>query len=76
VLRGSLAVSLAGIVIGLPLAIASTRVVRRMLFGVEPGDPITFIGALGGIALVSLAASMIPAMRAASVDPMVALRYE
>jgi predicted permease len=76
VLRGSLAVSLAGIVIGLPLAIASTRVVRTMLFGVEPGDPLTFLAALGGIALVAFAASLIPAMRAASVDPIVALRDE
>jgi predicted permease len=76
VLRGSLTVSLAGMAIGLPLAIASTRVVRTMLFGVEPGDPLTFIAALGGIALVSLMASLIPAMRAASVDPMVALRDE
>jgi len=76
VLRGSLVVSLAGIAIGLPLSIASTRVVRTMLFGVEPGDPIAFIAAVGGIVLVSVTASLIPALRAASVDPLVALRDE
>jgi ABC-type lipoprotein release transport system permease subunit len=47
-----------------------------MLFGVQPRDPATFAAALVGIAAVSLAASLIPALRAASVDPMVALREE
>jgi ABC-type antimicrobial peptide transport system permease subunit len=76
VLRGSLLVSLAGIALGLPAAIAAGRLLRSMLYGVEPGDPLTFAGALAGITLVALAASLIPARRAASVDPMVALRHE
>jgi ABC-type antimicrobial peptide transport system permease subunit len=76
VLGESLAVNLAAVALGLPLAVASARLLRSMLFGLAPGDPATFAGALLGITLVSLAASLIPARRAASVDPMVALRYE
>jgi ABC-type antimicrobial peptide transport system permease subunit len=49
---------------------------RSMLFGVMPGDSISFVGALIGVTFVALAASAIPARRAASVDPIVALRYE
>ena len=76
VLRGSLGMTIAGVVIGLPLALAATKVLQSMLFGVQPRDPATFAGALVGIAAVSLVASLIPALRAASVDPMVALREE
>jgi ABC-type antimicrobial peptide transport system permease subunit len=47
-----------------------------MLFGVVPGDLLSFVCALLGVTLVALAASAIPARRAASVDPIVALRYE
>jgi ABC-type lipoprotein release transport system permease subunit len=60
----------------LPLALAATKELQSMLFGVQPRDPATFAAALVGIAAVSLAASLIPALRAASVDPMVALREE
>lgn len=76
ILRESLLVSLAGVVVGLPLAIGSARLMRTMLFGLEPGDALSFAGALLGITLVALTASLIPARRAASVDPIVALRYE
>jgi len=76
VLRESLGVSVAGLVIGLPLAVAGARVLRSMLFGLGPGDPVAFAAAILGLAIVVLAASLIPARRAAQVDPMVALRYE
>jgi predicted permease len=76
VLRGSLAITVAGVAIGLPLAWFGSRLLRTMLFGVDPRDPATFIGAMAGIAVVSLVASLVPALRAASVDPMVALREE
>ena len=76
ILRGSLMVTLAGVVVGLPLALAATKVLQSMLFGVQPRDPATFAAALAGIAAVSLVASLIPALRAASVDPMMALREE
>jgi predicted permease len=76
VLKESLAVCAFGIAAGLPLALAGTRVLRSMLFGVAPGDPITVVFGLVGLTAVVLLASYIPAHRAASVDPMVALRYE
>jgi len=49
---------------------------RSMLFGVQPGDMISFLLALFGVVLVALAASIIPARRAAALDPIVALRCE
>ncbi len=76
VLRESLMVSVAAILVGLPLALAGAQVMRSMLFGVAPGDGLSIAGALLGVPLIALVASMIPARRAASVDPMVALRNE
>jgi len=76
VLRESLLISVAGASAGVPLAIAGAQLMRSMLFGVMPGDSLSFAGAMVGVTLVVLAASAIPARRAASVDPIVALRYE
>jgi predicted permease len=76
ILRESLLVSGAAILAGVPVAIAGARLMRSMLFGVQPGDMISFLLALFGVILVALAASIIPARRAMRVDPMVALRYE
>jgi ABC-type antimicrobial peptide transport system permease subunit len=69
VLRESLLVSGAGILAGVPVAIAGARLMRSMLFGVHPGDMISFLLALFGVILVALAASIIPARRAAALDP-------
>ena len=76
ILRESLLVSGAAILAGVPVAIAGARLMRSMLFGVQPGDMISFLLALFGVILVALAASIIPARRAMRVDPLVALRYE
>ena len=76
ILRESLLVSGAAILAGVPVAIAGARLMRSMLFGVQPGDMISFLLALFGVILVALAASIIPARRAMQVDPMVALRYQ
>jgi predicted permease len=76
VLRECLAVTAAGAAIGLPFAFAIARVLRSTLFGLGPSDPLTFAAALLGMAAVTLASSLIPARRAASVDPMQALRSE
>ena len=76
VLRESLLICLAGIVVGLPAAVACSRLLRSMLFNMTPGDPLTFIVALLGVAVVTLAATAMPARRASAVDPIVALRYE
>lgn len=65
-----------GLVLGLLAALAAGRVLRSLLLGVSGSDPLTFasIGAL--LAAVALLASWLPALRAARVDPMTALRYE
>jgi ABC-type antimicrobial peptide transport system permease subunit len=76
ILSESLLMSVAGIAAGVPLAIAGAQLMRSMLFGVVPGDVVSFICAVAGVILVALLASAIPARRAASVDPIIALRYE
>jgi predicted permease len=76
ILSESLLVSAAGIGVGLPLAIGGAQLMRSMLFGVVPEDVFSFVCALLGVVAVALIASAIPARRAASVDPIVALRYE
>ena len=76
VLRESLLLCAFGVIVGLPLAIAAARLLRSMLFDLSPGDPWSFAAALLGIIAVALIASALPARRASTVDPMVALRYE
>jgi predicted permease len=76
ILRESLMISAAGIVIGLPFTFFAMRALTSLLYGLAPNDPLTFGLGVLGIVLVSLAASLSPAMRAASMDPLVALRYE
>jgi len=76
VLRESLGVSMAGVLLGLPLAIAGARLLRSLLFGLAPSDPLALVLAVMGTCAVALAASLIPARRATKIDPLVALRYE
>jgi ABC-type antimicrobial peptide transport system permease subunit len=76
VLRESLAVGAAGLLFGMPLAVAGARLLRSMLFGLGPGDPLAYAAAIAGLAIVVMAASWLPARRATRVDPIVALRYE
>lgn len=64
----------AGLLIGFAGAIGSTRLFQHLLFGVSAFDPWTFAGTAVMLLLVALAASYVPARRAASVDPLVALR--
>jgi putative ABC transport system permease protein len=65
-----------GIVIGIIAALALTRLMRSLLYGIGTNDPLTFLGVVIVIAVVTLLACYIPARRAMRVDPMVALRYE
>jgi predicted lysophospholipase L1 biosynthesis ABC-type transport system permease subunit len=76
VLRDALILTLCGIAIGVPLALASTRVFRSLLFEVRPTDAATFAVIVAGIIGVTTIAACIPARRAAGVDPVIALRTE
>jgi putative ABC transport system permease protein len=76
VLEQSLAITAAGIGIGFIGAIAVARAVSNMLFGIRPGDPLTFALVAAGLAIVALAASYVPAWRASVVDPAISLRNE
>jgi ABC-type antimicrobial peptide transport system permease subunit len=66
----------AGVMIGLAGAFASSRFLASVLYGVKPSDPLTLIAVSLLLLAVTLIASLIPARRAAKVEPMVALRYE
>ena len=65
-----------GIAGGVVLSVASARLISGLLFGVTATDPLTIVGVALLLALVAFVANYLPARRAASVDPMVALRYE
>ncbi|HEV2247033.1 MAG TPA: ABC transporter permease [Terriglobia bacterium] len=76
VLGKGLLLSLMGVATGIAGALAVTRFMTSLLYGVQPTDPLTFIVVSLLLVAVGLLASYIPARRATKVDPMVALRYE
>lgn len=65
-----------GLGIGLAGALALTRTLESQLFGVSAADPVAFVGVTLILGATALLASMVPAWRAASVDPLIALRTE
>lgn len=65
-----------GLVIGSVLALAIAPAIRSLLYGLGPNDPVTVIAAAAGLAIVGMAASLLPALRASRLHPMLALRDE
>jgi ABC-type antimicrobial peptide transport system permease subunit len=65
-----------GLVGGMAIAVGATRLMRTLLFGIEPTDPATYALVVLVLLAAALAASWLPAYRAARIDPVRALRYE
>src|SRR5262249_32646344 len=76
VVRHGLALTVAGLSLGLFAALFTTRLMSKLLFNVAPNDPLTLIGVSLLLAATSLVAASLPARRAARVDPAIALRAD
>jgi predicted permease len=76
VIGSSMRLVLAGVIVGLVIALAAVGAIQAMLFDITARDPITIAGVIAALTATALVASGIPALRAASVDPLVALRDE
>ncbi|HEX6048486.1 MAG TPA: ABC transporter permease [Gemmatimonadaceae bacterium] len=76
IVRDGLGVTLAGIALGVVVTLWSGRFVAPLLFDVSPSDPAVFVGVALALVVAALAASLVPALRAARVDPNIALRSE
>jgi predicted permease len=76
ILANAMRLAALGILLGVPCAYAAARGMRALLFGVEPGDPATIATAVGVAVVMTLAGSLVPALRAVRVSPMAVMRAE
>jgi predicted permease len=76
ILRESLVQTIAGIAIGVPAALAATRLITASLFGLHAADPVTMAAVVAALLACTLVAAYLPARRASRVEPLVALRNE
>jgi ABC-type antimicrobial peptide transport system permease subunit len=76
ILKEGLLLAGIGVVAGLASALVLTRLMRNLLFGISPTDPVTFVGVAMLLVAVGVAGCLVPAQRAMRVDPLVALRHQ
>jgi ABC-type antimicrobial peptide transport system permease subunit len=76
VMRQGLVPACAGVLLGLAAALAGTRYLASLLFGVDAHDPVSFAGAAAFLVCVAILATLVPAWRATRIDPVTALRME
>jgi len=76
VLKESLLLIFTGAIAGIASGVAAAQLLRRVLFSVNPTDPITFFSMFAVLAVVASTACVIPALRATRVDPVIALRCD
>jgi ABC-type antimicrobial peptide transport system permease subunit len=76
VMRGAMLQALAGLAIGVPVAMLCVRFVKSQLYDIAHVDTVVMAGAIGVLVVAACVAGMIPARRAASIDPVKALRVE
>ena len=76
VVRQGMLLILIGVAAGVTAALAITRLMKSLLYGIHPADPLTFVAVSLLLSAIAIVACYIPARRAMKVDPMVALRYE
>jgi ABC-type antimicrobial peptide transport system permease subunit len=75
-LQRSLLLAAIGVAAGIALALGASRLARSLLFGIAPYDPVSYVLAAALLLVAAAAAASIPALRAARVDPVTALRSE
>ena len=76
VVKDAMRLTIAGLAIGLVAALPAARLIRAQLYGVAPVDPLTYAAIAGLLLATGLGATLLPARRAARVDPIVALRAD
>ena len=76
IIGGGMGLALAGVLVGIPAALALTRLMKGVLSEVTSTDPVTYIAVIAMLGTVAFLASYLPARRATRVDPLVALRSD
>ena len=76
IIREALRVALAGLALGVPIALAASTLVRSRLFGLSAADPATIAIVIAALTIAAVVSALVPALRAAGIDPMRALRCE
>src|SRR5580698_7794572 len=76
IMRDVFSVVVVGLLAGIVMSLAATRLLQQLLFRVGPRDTVTLVVAVAALSIVALVAGYFPGRRATKVDPMVALRYE